>query len=162
MLARRYSLRRLFIGINYFNAQGGIKMIKKRNTKVCYMCKEFLSSSTKSGERLCRISKKGVVQESMACEDFILGKLFFCHKRNKFMDMIACWSIRKTKKGNYGTKSHSAEHFAIIYQGCLNNCKQGQQVEYLFDQEGIPYVPYIPPQKITIRKRKTLIKRRIK
>lgn len=138
-------------------------MIKKRNTKVCYMCREFWDSPIKSGARMCRISKKEIAADSPACDDFCMGKLFFCGKRNKFMDMIACWSIRKTKKNGCGTKNHSPEHFAIIYQGCLINCKQGKQIENLFDQEGISYAPYIPTQKkITIRKRKILIKRRIK
>ena len=150
--------------------------LRKRSANLdfllCYMCNQFHDCSVvnKFGERHCKISGSTIKTESIACDDFAKGEYFHCTKRNLQVGLKACYFIRKTKKEECGTKTTSAKNFASIYDICHNNCKQGQQIQKLFEHWDlthgtISFVPYVPEKKkskIKIKKRKPLLKRRKK
>jgi hypothetical protein len=130
------------------------------------MCQQFLESSIKSGDRYCRATQKQCRPENPACEHFQLGTLFFCDKRGQWIDLKACLSIRKNKQGGYDTKNLTAQHYALIYQMCTNNCKQGQQVQILFDkidaENGTTtFSPFVKIEKSIEKKVSRINRRRI-
>lgn len=136
--------------------------LKKREYRFCYMCMQFMDAPIRSGARICRASKKEILPDHPACDHFEISKIFYCNKRNQWQDIKACFHIRKTKKEGCGTKTHSPKNYDNIYQSCTINCKQGQQVEFLLEQSGVEFVPYVKPvpkKKSKLHKRKKLNRR---
>lgn len=135
-----------------------MKIKKRESLKKCYMCQAFWDCPIKSNARYCRVTQQAINALSPACDEFVLGKIFYCKKLNKFMDLLACFFIRKTKKANCGTKTHSPINFNTVYQHCAIRCKQGQEIETLMEQHGTSFTPYIAPVKPLPGKTKIKIK----
>lgn len=143
--------------------------LKKRTPDLtfikCYMCREYMDCNiiNKSGERQCRISEKIIKAESIACKDFIIGEHFHCAKKSLQVSLRACYSIRKTKEIGCGTKTTSPKNYEIVYSMCLPDCKQGQDIQKLFEHLDfingtVSFVPYLPPSK----KSKLKLRKKIK
>lgn len=149
--------------------------LKKRTNKsgkYCYMCGQFMDNPiNRAGIKICRVTNRDCDTTTLACENFHMGKIFYCNKKGQWMDLKACFFIRKTKQANCGTPYNSHKNFLNLYQICTHNCVQGQQIQHLyetFDLENgtISFIPYEKPlpkpvQKIKakIQIRKKLIRR---
>ena len=154
-----------------------IKRKEKQTAFKCFLCKHFFDSEliNRQRERYCKIIKKNIDINSIGCDDFAKGTYFYCNKRNMQVAIPACYSIRKTKQLNCGSKIHSPESYAKVYDCCHIRCEQGKVVEKtieLLDLKNgtISYIPFTgdnslkESQKsiVTKIKRRITIKRRVK
>jgi hypothetical protein len=142
-----------------------IKRKEKQSPFKCFLCKHFFDSEliNRQGERHCKIIKKDIDINSIGCEDFSKAIYFYCNKRNMQVAISACYSIRKTKQLNYGSKIHSPESYAKVYDCCHIRCEQGRTIEKTIEFLDLingtaSYIPFIREEKLP----KIKIKRRIK
>jgi hypothetical protein len=142
-----------------------IKRKEKQSPFKCFLCKQFFDSEliNRQGERYCKIIKKDIDIKSLGCEDFAKAIYFYCNKRNMQVAISACYSIRKTKQLNCGSKIHSPESYSKIYDCCRIRCEQGQAIEKTIEFLDLingttSYIPFIRKEKLS----KIKIKRRIK
>lgn len=102
----------------------GVKRRKKVN-KPCKYCATFLKSEVKRVEtdrgstamgRICNVTGQEIQADTEACENFILGRSFWCNKEDNWIYIVACIHRRKRE-----------------YPGCLR-CKQGSAINKLYEE----------------------------